>query len=221
MIVAVLAGLLAAALIGTLAVDQWMERTARGRMHRSIDDVPPRKVALVLGARVYPDGRLSPMLDDRVRAGVELYKAGRVDKLLMSGDNSERHYDEVTAMRRRAIELGVPSDDVVRDFAGFRTFDSLIRARELWGLRELIIVSQEFHLPRALFLARGLGIDADGYIATRPGGYGRFYDRARRREIPARTVAWLDLYVLKRQPRFLGPPEGLSGDAQRETPPPK
>ena len=221
MFVAVFAGFLVVCLIWVLIIDQWMERTTRDRIYRNIDDVPRHKVALVLGARVYPNGRLSPMLEDRVRAGVELYKAGRVEKLLMSGDNSEHHYDEVTAMRRRAIELGVPSDDVVRDFAGFRTYDSLIRARELWGLRDLVIISQGFHLPRALFLARGLGIDADGYVATRPGGYGASYDRARRREIPARMLAWLDLYILKAQPRFLGPPEGLSGDAQRDTPPRK
>lgn len=216
--------LLALPLLGgffVLAVDRWMEHSARPHLFTRAADMPKYRVALVLGARVYPDGRLSMMLEDRVRAGVELYREGRVEKLLMSGDNSESHYDEVTAMRRRAIELGVPSNDVVRDFAGFRTYDSLVRARELWGLDEMAIVSQRFHLPRALFLARALGMKADGFVADRPGGYLHSGRRSRLREIPARTVAWLDACLLRPTPHFLGPPEGLSGDAQRDTPPPR
>ncbi len=204
---------------GVLAIDWWMDRSAQPRIHHRVEGLPQRQVALILGARVYPSGRLSAMLEDRVQGGVELYKAGRVQKLLMSGDNSETHYDEVTAMRRRAIELGVPSDDVVRDFAGFRTWDSLVRAREIWDLQELIIVSQKFHLVRALFIARGLGINAHGYVATRPGGYGGSHRRSRIREVPARAKAWFDRYIVRPAPRFLGPREGLSGDAQRDTPP--
>lgn len=215
-IAAVVLGLALLGLFFVLALDRWTEASSASRISSRLAEVPEHRVALVLGAMVYPDGRLSAMLHDRVAAAVRLYKAGKVEKLLMSGDNSQSRYDEVTAMRNAAIRMGVPSDDVVRDFAGFRTWDSLYRAREIWGLKDLVIVTQRFHLPRALFIARGLGIDAHGYVADRPGGYPLAGRRSRLREIPARFLAWLDVYVLKPGPHFLGPPEGLSGDAQRE-----
>ncbi|MGI8908297.1 MAG: SanA/YdcF family protein [Candidatus Sumerlaeaceae bacterium] len=197
-----------------IGIDQWMVARAGARMHRSIEDVPQRQVALVPGARIYPGGRLSAMLDDRVYRAVELYKAGKVNKLLMSGDNSERYYDEVSAMRKRALELGVPSNDVVRDFAGFRTYDSIYRAKEVWGLQDLVVVTQQFHLPRCLFLADKLGVKADGMIADKSKYSGVSVKRVRIREFYARAIAVLDVYVFNKQPHFLGRPETLSGDAQ-------
>lgn len=183
-----------------------------GKIYTIKDDVPARQVALVLGARVYKNGRLSPVLADRVDTAITLYDRGVVKKLLMSGDNRRENYNEVTAMRDYAIERGVPSDDVVRDFAGFRTYDSLYRARELWDLDELIIVSQQFHLPRSMYIAEKLGIDAIGVVAE-----GRYYPRslrrASRREVGARLLAWIDIQV-GRDPYFLGPRESLSGDTQ-------
>jgi SanA protein len=154
------------------------------------------------------------MLEDRVVSAVELYKAGKVKKLLMSGDNSERYYDEVSAMRKRALELGVPSDDVVRDFAGFRTYDSVYRAKEVWDLKDMTIVTQRFHLPRSLFLADKLGVDADGYVADKR-KYGELsVKKVRIREFWARAMAVADIYVFNQHPHFLGKKEKLSGDEQ-------
>ncbi len=175
-------------------------------------DVPPKKVALVLGARVYKSGQLSPLLRDRVDAAIQLYHNGTVDKLLMSGDNRTEKYNEVTAMRKYAIEAGIPSDDVVRDFAGFRTYDSIYRAKELWDLDEMIIVSQRFHLPRSLYIAERLGVDAIG-VAARHDPH-RGLRTAAKREVLARLLAWLDVLV-GRDPYFLGPKETLSGDSQK------
>lgn len=178
---------------------------------RDLESIPEAKVALVLGARVYPDGRLSAVLKDRVDAGIDLYKAGKVEKLLMSGDNRTAKYNEVSAMRKYAIKHGVPSDDVVRDFAGFRTYDSVYRAKELWGLDRVLIVSQQFHLPRAIYIARSLDMDAYGVAAVEK-RY-RVLGKLKVRERLAWLLAWVDVQV-GRDPYFLGAKEGLSGDAQ-------
>lgn len=199
-----------------LWVDHHIGRQADSRVYTKASQVPPREVALVLGARVYASGELSAMLYDRVASAVELYKAGKVNKLLMSGDNRERHYDEVTAMRRVALEMGVKSDDVVRDFAGFRTRDSLYRAREIWGLRSLVIVTQRFHLPRSIYTARGLGIDAVGLVADKRDYTAAAYWRSRLREIISRNIAFLEVHVLHTKPHFLGAREDLSGDRQEK-----
>lgn len=204
-VVLVAAGLVAAAQVA-------VARAGRGLVYGA-ELVPEREVALVLGAKVYRSGRLSAVLEDRVRTAVALYEAGKVRKLLMSGDNSRDDYDEVTAMRNFALRLGVPEDDVVRDFAGLRTYDSLVRARDVWGLDRLTIVTQGFHLPRSLYLAKGLGLDAVGVGADR-----RQYASARRmalREMAARVRAVVDVRVLRPHPRHLGPRESLSGLAQR------
>jgi SanA protein len=201
-----------AGVIGALAIHHRVSSAGQGRIFSLEDEVPKHKVGLVLGALVFPNGRLSKMLQDRVDAGIDLYKRGVVEKLLMSGDNRTAHYNEVTAMRNYAIEHGVPSDDVVRDFAGFRTYDSIYRAKELWGLNDMIIISQKFHLPRSLFIAQKLGIDAIGvYAVDNP--Y-RALARAELREKAARVVAWIDV-LAGRDPYFLGQKETLSGDAQR------
>lgn len=203
-------------LLAIAFIDWRMDRKARTRIHRSMDDLPETTVALVLGARVMPNRKPSAMLEDRILAAVDLYRAGKVKKLLMSGDNSESTYDEVTAMRSFAIGLGVPSDDVVRDFAGFRTYDSIYRARDLWDVHEAIIVTQRFHLPRALYIARNLGVDAWGYVADLRTYSRESYRRSRLREVLGRAAAFLDVRILKPEPHFLGPKETLSGDAQME-----
>jgi vancomycin permeability regulator SanA len=174
----------------------------------AIDQVPACPAAIVLGAYVLPDGQPSPVLEERVRAAVALYRAGKVRRLLISGDNGRAGYDEVTAMKKEAVRLGVPPEDVVRDYAGFRTYDSCYRARAIFGVDHAILVTQWFHLSRALFLARHLGIDAVGCEAPDPVP-DSMHRRLEVREIGARTAAVLDLFVLHRSPRFLGPKEPL------------
>lgn len=187
--------------------------TSQDRIYplRDMDSIPEAKVAMVLGARVFPDGRLSAVLKDRVDAGIDLYKAGKVEKLLMSGDNRTAKYNEVSAMRKYAIKHGVASDDVVRDFAGFRTYDSVYRAKEIWGLDRVLIVSQQFHLPRAIYIAQSMDMDAYG-IAASETRY-RVLAKLKIRERLAWLLAWVDVQA-GRDPYFLGPKEALSGDAQ-------
>lgn len=192
-----------------------MHGAASGRIFtlNNLEDIPERKVAVVLGALVHPDGRLSSVLQERVDTAVELYRNGKVEKLLMSGDNRTRRYNEVNAMRDYAVQQGVPTNDVVRDFAGFRTYDSMYRAKELWDLDEFIIVSQRFHLPRALYIARELDVDAVG-VATSARRY-RVTPRLIWRERFAWMLAWFDVKA-GRDPYFLGDKESLDGDAQQE-----
>ncbi|MFP3896620.1 MAG: vancomycin high temperature exclusion protein [Anaerolineales bacterium] len=169
-------------------------------------DVPDRDVAIVFGAGVWPDGTLSPILADRVRTGVDLYTAGRVQKLLMTGDNRRADYNEPARMRDYALSLGVPAEDIVLDYAGRRTYDSCYRARHIFGVSEAALVTQAYHLDRALFTARNLGIDAVGVAADR-----RHYVHIEGywwRELLATTLAWWEVKIARPTP-ILGQKEPI------------
>ena len=126
---------------------------------------------LVLGAGVWDQDTPSPMLKDRLEKGIELYKMGVSDRLLMSGDHGRKDYDEVNVMKRYAMENGISSQAVFMDHAGFSTYESLYRAREIFGVQKVLIVTQEYHMYRALYVARSLGLDAAG-VAADPVDYG-------------------------------------------------
>ena len=163
------------------------------RIH-GIEGVPPRRVAIVFGAGITPDGRPMAALADRVRTAVELYDAGKVEKLLMTGDNRFVDYNEPESMRQYALAHGVPDNDIVLDYAGRRTYDSCYRAGYIFGVESAILVTQHFHLDRALYTCDKLGIDAVGVAADR-----RSYAAIRFwwvRELAAVTMAWLDLNFL-------------------------
>ncbi len=138
---------------------------SRGRIYENVEDVPSERAAVVFGAGLWRDGSPTPVLRDRVQAASELYFQGKVEKLLMSGDNRFEDYDEPTAMKNYAIELGVPEEVIVLDYAGRRTYDTCYRAKEIFGLDKAILVTQEFHLPRALYLCNALGVESNGIIA--------------------------------------------------------
>lgn len=177
------------------------------RVFRVIEDVPNAPVALIFGAGLKIDGTPSDALADRVLQGVDLYRMGKVRKLLMTGDNGSERYNEVVAMKTLAEAEGVPEEVIVLDYAGFRTYDSCYRARDVFGLWQVVAVSQEFHLPRILYTCNRLGIDTVGYVADR-----REYIKAQfwqYREFAAQIKAWLEVEVLKPLPRFLGQKEDV------------
>ena len=132
---------------------------------RQLKYQPDAQVALVFGAGLRRDGSPTAILRDRVQSAVELYKSGKVKKLLMSGDNSYLEYNEPGAMREYALSLGVPENDIVLDYAGRRTYDLCYRALYIFGIKSAILVTQPFHLPRAVYTCRKLGIEATGYAA--------------------------------------------------------
>lgn len=170
--------------------------------------VQPANAALVLGcAKTLPDGRNNLYFLYRVDAAAELYHAGIVRHLIVSGDNSREDYDEPTDMKDALVAKGIPPGRIHCDYAGFRTLDSVIRAREIFQQDRIIVVSQEFHAQRAVYIALHHGIDATGFAArdvTSSGGV-----RTRLRENLARVKAVLDLHLLRTSPKFLGDPVPL------------
>jgi vancomycin permeability regulator SanA len=172
--------------------------------------VPEHRVAVIFGAGVRPDGRLTRMLADRVQAGVQLYEQGRVQKLLMTGDNSRVDYNEVSAMKRYAMEQGVPAEAITLDYAGFRTYDSCYRARDIFGLEEAVLVTQNYHLPRAVYTCRQLGVEAVGFGTPDWGMYPEWLLRRYTiREVLATLNALVELHITHPLPLFLGPYEGI------------
>ncbi|MDX2098498.1 MAG: ElyC/SanA/YdcF family protein [Leptolyngbyaceae cyanobacterium bins.59] len=174
------------------------------------EKVPPRRVALVFGAGLAPDGTVSSMLGDRVSAAVNLYKLGRVQKLLMTGDNSEAYYDEVTAMKRYAMILGVPEADITLDYAGFSTYESCYRAIEIFGVQQAVLVTQKYHLPRSVYICRQFKIDAVGLGTPDWETYGhvRMIPYTVREGLATIKALWF-VHATRPQPTFLGPYEGI------------
>ena len=175
----------------------WTDREYRGRIY-TVESVPPRRVAIVFGAGIWPDGQLTPILEDRVETAVELYHQGKVQKLLMTGDNLFPDHDEPQRMYDHAVGRGVPGKDIVLDRAGLRTYDSCYRARVIFGVTEAILVTQAYHMDRALFTANHLGIQAIGVGADR-----RNYLYIRRywwREMLATPLAYWQVLVSRPEP---------------------
>ena len=172
----------------------------------NIRDVPKADVAVVLGASVFR-GRPSRILEERANTAGQLYLNGKVKKILVTGDNSALSYDEVTPVRKYLINAGIPGGDIFLDHAGFDTYSSMYRARDIFEARSVVIVTQDFHLPRALFIARSLGITAYGVGAKGGGGAGKDYLR----EVPASVKALFDL-AAQRKPKYLGEKIPLTGD---------
>jgi len=175
----------------------WTDARYKNRIY-TVESVPSLPAAIVFGAGVWPSGKLSAVLEDRVVTAVELYHQGKVQKLLFTGDNSTMQYNEPGHMRSYALQLGVPDEDIVLDYAGRRTYDSCYRAREIFGLHEAILVTQSFHLDRALFIADRLGLDVVGVEADR-----RQYTYIQRywwREFFATSLAYWEVLVARPKP---------------------
>ncbi|MEJ5239755.1 MAG: ElyC/SanA/YdcF family protein [Anaerolineales bacterium] len=176
-----------------------------------LSEAPARPVAIVFGAGLQRDGRPTAILRDRVRTAAELYFAGKVQVLLLSGDNRFINYNEPAAMRDYALSLGVPAEALVLDYAGRRTYDTCYRARAIFGVEQALLVTQQFHLPRALFLCRAFGIQAEGVPADRQ-PYRRFSRFIWNfRENLATLGAFWDVFIRKPLP-VLGTPEPIFRD---------
>lgn len=192
-------------------IDFYVRSSTKDRIisPEDISSVSDADCILVLGAGIRTDGSPSPMLQDRLNTGIELYQNGAAPKLLMSGDHGRKKYNEVQTMKDIALDQGVPSEDVFMDHAGFSTYDSLYRARDVFQARKVIIVTQKYHLYRALYIARSLGLDAWGVSAdTR-----RYRGQSQRdfREILARDKDFF-VSVFKPLPKYLGDTIPITGN---------
>jgi SanA protein len=183
----------------------------RGDATADVSALPRAEVALVLGAFVEPDGHMSQMLADRVQRAVELWRTGKVQRILVSGDHHTWSYDEPDTMRRALQGAGVPGRDIFTDDDGLNTWDSMVRARRVFGVRSAIVVTQGFHMPRALYLAQRAGLVAHGLTADLH-GYGRQGQLSSLREVLARVKAVYQGVTDQRVP--LGPRIAITGNGR-------
>ena len=197
---------------GMVFIRVWSHFYSASRVYSSAQEIPnerPPRIAIVFGAAVWEGEIPSPVLYDRVKTASELYLSGKVKKLLLSGDNRVENYDEPAVMKRTALELGVPDEALVLDEAGRRTYDTCYRAKEIFGIGRAILVTQSFHLDRALYVCRALGIDSVGIRAEK-----RLYGQEtqwRLRELGATFKSWLDLHMI--HPKvILGEKVPIEGD---------
>ena len=200
--IAIVAGLTALIVPRAITAFYALRRTA------SVEQIEPRRVAIVFGAGLWRDGSPTPVLRDRVETAAELYINGKVEKLLMSGDNRVAEYNEPAAMRDYALELGIPDEDIVLDYAGRRTYDTCYRASAIFEIDSAILVTQSFHLPRALYLCNMLGVDATGTPADLRTYRRRSLAYWHTRETIATLVALWDVHILRPLP-VLGDPEPI------------
>jgi SanA protein len=215
-VIAVVAGVATGGIVSVLALNAYVLLRGDGAA-RDVGAVRHAEVAIVPGALVYRDGRMSRMLADRVNGAVALYRAGKVDRLLVSGDHGKLGYDEPGAMKRALLAAGVPADAIFTDHAGFDTWSTVVRARSIFGVRDAIVVTQDFHMSRALYLGRAAGLHAQGLVTG--GAYGSKGTQSTLRELLARvkSVGQGTLH-----PAVLGgPPHPIGGDGRLSWGPPE
>ncbi len=196
-----------------VGVDAWVGLTTEGQTF-AIDQVPiiETDAVLVLGARVNPGGSPSVMLEDRLYGALAVYQAGAANKILVSGDHGSKYYNEVRSMKDWLVDRGVPEEDIFMDHAGFSTYESIYRARDVFQVRSLVISTQGYHLHRALYTAKGLGMQAWGVKSDR-----HVYPnmpKYRAREVLARLKDFVYVHFLKPEPTFLGTPYPIQGDGR-------
>jgi SanA protein len=193
-----------AIVIVVLSIDSYIKDNTKSKIYTKIEDIPKRNVALVLGTAKYVKrGKINYFYKYRIDAVAKLFKAGKVKAILVSGDNATRYYNEPRRMYKDLVKAGIPKSKIYLDFAGFRTLDSILRAKNIFNLKSFIIVTQRFHLERALFIANKNGLDAIGFVAKDiPNTKAAL--RMRAREYFARVKAFLDVYILHTTPKFFG-----------------
>lgn len=190
-------------LLVPVAINIWIVRSGAATTFTNLASVPANDVGLVLGASQRTGGYVNPHFQARVEAAAKLYRAGKVKHLLLSGDNHIEGYDEPSNMKETLVKLGVPEAAMTLDYAGFRTLDSVARAKAVFGQTRLTVVTDDFHVARALFLCRAQGIEAVAFCSdVIPLKYS---GTTRAREWLARVKAWLDVYILRTGPKFYGP----------------
>jgi len=194
-------------IITVITINYTIPYTTQDLIYTSTKQVPAKRAALLLGTTKYlRGGYRNYFYTYRIRAAVALWKAGKVKAIIVSGDNGTKYYDETSTMYEDLIKAGIPARYITRDYAGFRTLDSVVRAEAIFDLKDYIIISQRFHLERALFIARAKGQKAIGFAAKDIPGTDAAM-KMKYREYLARTKAFLDLYILGTDPKFYGKKE--------------
>jgi SanA protein len=202
-------GLCCLFLVFLIVCNVWIVKSTESRVYEDLHELPAHRVALVLGtSHKLAGGKANPFFEKRMETAAELYRLGKIDHFILSGDNRSRFYNEPVAMRKALMKLGVPESAITLDYAGLRTLDSVVRSQKIFGQDKITIITQPFHSYRALFISQYYDIDAVAMVAEEPDFEYSF--KVRLREYLARTKAVLDLYVLKTEPRFMGRKEELN-----------
>ncbi|MCD9498707.1 vancomycin high temperature exclusion protein [Photobacterium carnosum] len=191
-----------------LLLDRWVSAQTESQIYHDPAKLPAYKVGLVLGTSKYIAKTLNPYYTYRMSAAVDLYNKHKVDVFLVSGDNAHRSYNEPRTMKRDLLKAGVAKNEIVLDYAGFRTLDSVVRAKEVFDTNRFVIITQQFHCERALFIADHYNINAT-CLAVKEPQRGMASFKIRVREVFARVKAMIDLFILHEQPKFLGPKEPI------------
>jgi len=203
---------LGAVLVAVLLVagcNLWIVGSTRGKVYSDVSQLPANRIALVLGtSHRTAAGGPNPFFHKRIEMAATLYREGKIEHFILSGDNSSRYYNEPLEMKKALEKQGVPSSAITLDYAGLRTLDSVVRSKKIFGQNKITIITQPFHSYRALFISQYYDMDAVAMVAEEPA-----FDTSLRvhlREYLARTMAVLDLYVFKTDPRFLGEKEEIN-----------
>lgn len=199
--------------ITVFAIDDYVKSYASNYIVKA-SELEDADAVLVLGAYVDKNGIVSVMLKDRLETGLDVFKQGKAPKIIVSGDHGKKDYDEVNAMKKYLLDKGVSDEDIFMDHAGFNTYESMYRAKEVFLANKIIIVTQQYHLMRAVFIARQLGIDAYGVAADKQ-NYGSVMTIYNIRETLARVKDFLNVNIFKPKPTFLGEEIPVSGDARQ------
>lgn len=202
------------AMITILAIDRWVSYQTQDRIISTPEQVDKFSVAVVLGTSKYLGRILNEYYSHRIEAAIELYQQGKVDRFLLSGDNAHRSYNEPWTMKRDLLKAGVPDEHLFLDYAGFRTLDSVVRAKKIFDTDHFLLITQRFHCERALFIAQYHHIQAQCLAVPGPTSHSGF--KVRLREVFARSKAFLDLYIMGTQPKFLGPKEPILSPKEPE-----
>ncbi len=195
-----------------LIIDRWVAYQAEDQLYTKQSEVETFDVAVVLGTSKYLGKVLNEYYSHRINAAIALYQSENIGYFLLSGDNAHRSYNEPWTMKRDLLKAGVPEERIFLDYAGFRTLDSIVRAKEIFGTDDFLIISQKFHCERALFIANSHDINAKCFAVPDPSSHSGI--KVRIREVFARAKAVLDLYITNAQPKFLGPKEPILTDEQ-------
>ena len=196
--------------MGILSLDLYMSQTTKASIYNDLNKVPSKQAALVLGTSKYMiGGGKNYFYSYRIRAAAELFKAGKVNAVVVTGDSSTKYYNETGKMKKDLMKAGVPGEYITLDPFGVRTLDSVVRAEAIFDLKDYIIVSQRFHLERALFIAKVKGQEAIGFTAKDFPGTAAAY-RMKARESLAKLKAFLDVYILHTMPKFNGKKEKVN-----------